>query len=111
MIFMNNKDLNLLDQGAFEMAAECLKAIAHPVRLRMIQMMLQGRFTVGELAEANEVLSHVASEHLRLMQRCRLLESEREGKKVYYKVADPHLNQIMQCIEKRFSEMSLPGGI
>lgn len=88
--------------GALEQAAECLRTIAHPHRLRMIQMLLQGRFTVGELAEACGIPSPMASEHLRLMQRCGLLRNEREGRKAYYQIAEPHLAHIMACIEGRF---------
>jgi len=33
---------------AFAQAAECLKTLAHPARLRMVQLLLHGRFTVGE---------------------------------------------------------------
>jgi len=87
---------------ALEMAAECLKILAHPHRLRMVQMLLRGRYTVGELAEACEIPSHMASEHLRLMQRCGLLTSEKDGRKNYYEVAEPHLENIMQCVEARF---------
>ena len=93
---------NLLPLEALTTAAECLKTIAHPHRLRMIQMMLHGRYTVGELAEACEIPSHMASEHLRLMQRCGMLASEREGRRAYYRVAEPHLQDIMQCVEGRF---------
>lgn len=87
---------------AFAAAAECLKILAHPVRLRMVQLLLHGRYTVGELAEDCDVPSNVASEHLRLMQRCGFFTSEREGRRVYYIVAEPHLREIMQCIESRF---------
>lgn len=83
-------------------AAECLRVLAHPHRLRMIQMLLAGDFTVGELAAACELPNAMASEHLRLMQRCGLLTSEKEGRKVFYRVAEPHLKNIMQCIEDRF---------
>ena len=83
-------------------AAECLRTLAHPHRLRMVQMLLQGRFTVGELAEACDIPSHMASEHLRLMQRCGFLSAEKEGRFVYYSVAEPHLASIMSCIESRF---------
>ncbi|MFM8538222.1 MAG: ArsR/SmtB family transcription factor [Planctomycetaceae bacterium] len=83
-------------------AAECLKALAHPHRLRIVQMLLGGRFTVGELAEACEIPSHMASEHLRLMQRCGFLGVEKEGRCVYYTIAEPHLASIMACIESRF---------
>jgi ArsR family transcriptional regulator, zinc-responsive transcriptional repressor len=87
---------------AMEQAAECLKTLAHPHRLRMVQMLLRGRYTVGELAEACGIPSHMASEHLRLMQRCGLLGSEKDGRKTYYQVAEPHLASLMGCIEGRF---------
>lgn len=88
--------------AAFAQAAECLKTLAHPVRLRIVQLLLHGRYTVGELAEDCEVPDNVASEHLRLMQRCGFFTSERDGRKVYYQVAEPHLKNIMKCIEDRF---------
>jgi ArsR family transcriptional regulator, zinc-responsive transcriptional repressor len=87
---------------ALEQAAECLKTLAHPHRLRMVQMLLRGRYTVGELAEACEIPSHMASEHLRLMQRCGFLSSEKDGRKAYYKVIELHLASILSCVEKKF---------
>jgi ArsR family transcriptional regulator, zinc-responsive transcriptional repressor len=83
-------------------AAECLKALAHPVRLRMVQLLLRGRYTVGQLAEDCSIPDNVASENLRLMQRCGFLASEREGRRVYYRVAEPHLKSLMACVEGRF---------
>ena len=94
---------------AFAEAAECLKTLAHPVRLRMVQLLLQGRYTVGELAEDCDVPDNVASEHLRLMQRCGFFTSEREGRKVFYQVAEPHLQNIMDCIESRFLKYTSSG--
>ncbi|MFT4588338.1 MAG: DNA-binding transcriptional ArsR family regulator [Limisphaerales bacterium] len=99
---MATRTLKLLDLKSLEQASECLKTIAHPHRLRMIQMLLSGDYTVGELAEACEIPSHMASEHLRLMKRCGLLEAERDGRKTYYNVAEPHLESMMKCIEGRF---------
>lgn len=94
--------LRLTPLEALGDAAECLRTLAHPHRLRMVQMLLQGEFTVGELAEACGIPSHMASEHLRLMQRCGLLDSRKESRCVYYRVADPHLQEIMACIAGRF---------
>ena len=84
-------------------AAECLKTLAHPHRLRIVEMLLRGRHTVGELAEACGVPSSVASGHLRLMQRCGLLAPERDGRSVYYRVADPCLKKLMRCVCERFA--------
>lgn len=96
------KTPKLTPLDAFEQAAECLKTLAHPHRLRMVQLLLRGRYTVGDLAEACGIASHMASEHLRLMQRCGLLSCEKDGRKAYYAVAEPHLESLMACIEARF---------
>jgi DNA-binding transcriptional ArsR family regulator len=94
--------LRLTDLDSLAQAAECLRTLAHPHRLRMVQMLLQGEYTVGELAEACDVPSPMASEHLRLLQRCGFLTSEKEGRKVYYRVVEPHLKSILKCVEDRF---------
>ncbi len=87
---------------AFAEAAECLGTLAHPVRLRFVQLLLSGRYTVGQLAEDCDIPKNVASEHLRLLQRCRILNSQREGRCVYYQVAEPHLASLMKILETRF---------
>lgn len=94
----------LTDLESLEQAAECLKTLAHPHRLRMVQMLLRGRYTVGELAEACDIPSHMASEHLRLMQRCGFMTSEKDGRNVYYQIAELHLADLMACIEARFGK-------
>ena len=100
---MNAKSkIRLTTIKALGQAAECLRTLAHAHRLRMVQMLLQGRYTVGELAEACEIPSHMASEHLRLMQRSGFMAAEKKGRFVYYTIAEPHLESIMDCIEARF---------
>lgn len=99
---MNKVQLRLTELEALGQAAECLRTLAHPHRLRMVQMLLQGDFTVAELAEACGLPSAMASEHLRLMQRCGFLTSEKDGRKVFYRVSEPHLKNILKCIEDRF---------
>lgn len=98
------KSRKLTPLPALEQAAECLKILAHPHRLRIVQMLIRGRYTVGELAESCGIPSHMASEHLRLMQRCGFLTSQKEGRRNYYEVAEPHLESIMSCIETRFGK-------
>ncbi len=102
MPMKKNNDATLLEMPALVEAAECLKTLAHPHRLRMIQMLLHGRYTVGELAEACGIRSHMASEHLRLMQRCRFLTMVKEGRNVFYQIAEPHLANLMACVNARF---------
>ena len=92
----------LTDLEALAQAAECLRTLAHPHRLRIVQMLLQGRYCVGELADACEIPSHMASEHLRLMLRCGFLTSSKQGRRTYYEVAEPHLGDLLACVERKF---------
>jgi len=92
----------LLAIEVLEKAADCLRTLAHPHRLRMIQLLLQESQSVGELAAACEIPSHMASEHLRLLKDRGFLKSERQGRNVYYRIAEPGLANIMQCVAMRY---------
>lgn len=105
--YVNGKDpempyRQLTSMDGLEEAAHCLRTLAHPHRLRMIQMLLRGEYAVGELAECCNIPSHMASEHLGKMRDRGLLTSERQGRQIYYKVAEPHLQDILNCLESRF---------
>jgi DNA-binding transcriptional ArsR family regulator len=102
MTTTKKRNLPPADMEALRQAAECLRTLAHPVRIRMVQLLLNGRYTVGQLAKDCGVPDNVASEHLRLMQRCGFFSSEREGRRVYYQVAEPHLESLLNCIESKF---------
>jgi DNA-binding transcriptional ArsR family regulator len=78
--------------------------LAHPQRLRLLQMLRQGRFTVGELAAGCGIPSHSASDHLRLLQRCGFLQAERNGRRVFYAIVDPLVHDILAGIECRFGK-------
>ena len=88
---------------ALSAAAECLKSLAHPNRLQIVQLLLTGQqLSVNEIADYCELNQPTTSDHLRLMQRCGFLESKRDGRTVYYSVSEPHLADIMACIQSRF---------
>lgn len=92
-----------LDIERLTEAAECLKALAHPHRLQIVQLLLSGqRLSVNDIAEHCELNQPTTSDHLRLMQRCGFLRSQKDGRTVYYTVAEPHLREIMSCIQTRF---------
>ena len=95
---------DLLCMEALEQAAGCLRTVAHPHRLRMIQMLLGGNHTVGELAEACDIPPSGASEHLGKMRDRGLLIGKRQGRSIYYEISEQGLGSIMDCIEKRFGE-------
>lgn len=100
------KRLTQIDPALLLLAAECLRCIAHPVRLQLIDILLQGEYTVDELAGLCELSQPATSGHLRLMQGKGLLASERRGRSVYYRVAQPQLASILDCIKTHLPESS-----
>lgn len=88
----------LFDMALVGKAADCLKTLAHSCRLRMVEMLLDGDYTVGELAEACDIPSHMASEHLGLMRDRGLLTCEKRGREVYYCVEKKGLKHIIECV-------------
>jgi len=83
-------------------AAQCLKAIAHPARLQMIEILLDQEMSVGELAEATSTPHNVASEHLSRMKNHGLLSSFRDGRNTIYRIEEPGLRSIIQCVQARY---------
>jgi DNA-binding transcriptional ArsR family regulator len=80
-------------------ATEVLKAIAHPVRLRIIAILSEGDEHVNGLAERLGVQQSITSQQLRILRMRRLVESVRENGFARYRLAEPHLRQMIQCMD------------
>jgi DNA-binding transcriptional ArsR family regulator len=91
-------------RGALEKAADCLRTVGHPARLKMLLLMDADEYNVGQLAASCGISSHVASEHLRLMERCGLLRRNRVGREAFYRIAEPGLRGILSCIIHRYGQ-------
>ena len=90
------------DPAIFREAAKCLRILSHPVRLQLVDLLLQDAYSVGELAEECGLLPHVTSEHLRKLETCGLLTKEKKGRSTYYRSAQDCVGQIMACIHCNF---------
>ena len=90
--------LNLLPDRVLDNAAECLKVMAHPMRLKMVNILMQGEFAVHEVAALCHTTPNQACEHLRLLKGHGLLSSERKGRTVYYKIQSLQLPSLIECI-------------
>lgn len=92
--------MDLLPSDALEAAAECLKVMAHPVRLKIVDILLQGEFCVNDIARLCEIPPHQACGHLRLLQGHGLLDSHRESRTVLYRVISPNLPGLIRCLRQ-----------
>ena len=95
----------LVDTAELEQAAEVLRVLAHPHRLRFVDLLLNRRLRVGELAEAAGLAPAAVSQHLNHMRAHGILAVERDGREAYYHVVSPHAHQLLACIrEHRHSQ-------
>lgn len=92
------KKSDLLPREFLTEAAECLKVMAHPVRLQIVDILMHGEFSVKDIAAICKLSPHQTCEHLRLLKGHGFLGSERRGRAVYYKIASPRLPKLLQCI-------------
>jgi len=90
--------LDLMPLESLQNAAECLKVLGHPIRIRMVEILTQGEFPVHEISDLCQLPPHQACEHLRMLKSHGLLKSNRRGRSVYYEIADPRLPRLLDCI-------------
>lgn len=85
---------------ALEEAARVLRVLAHPHRLKFVELLMGGRLSVGELAAAVGLAPHAVSQHLSHMRAHGILDVEREGRTAYYRVDNPNAVNVIECIRK-----------
>lgn len=88
--------------GIFDLqkSSESLKAMAHPLRLKIIKMLGENIMSVGELAWACETTSPVMSSHLRLLNDRGIVKKRRQGQKIFYRVTEPLFGRIVDCFTR-----------
>lgn len=83
-----------------EEAAGMLKAVAHPVRIAIVELLDNGaRRNVTEIFEMLGLEQAVASHHLGILKDRGVLSQDRQGKHVYYFLRHPRLVEIVGCIK------------
>jgi len=89
---------NLIPMARLERAAEVLRVLAHPHRLRICDLLLQGRVPVMAIADHLGIPHNAASQHLNIMKAHGIVGCCRRGKEVYYEVVDPRPAWLLGCI-------------
>jgi DNA-binding transcriptional ArsR family regulator len=69
--------------------AEVLKTLASPRRLEILHVLARGPIEVGRLAEAIGATQPNVSQHLAMLRGAGVVEAERDGREVRYRLADP----------------------
>ncbi len=82
-----------------EKSANMLKAIAHPIRIAILNHLDKSKqLSVKEISEALGIEQSATSHHLGILKDKGILLSRREGKNIYYYIKDPNITNIVECI-------------
>lgn len=80
--------------------AEFLKVLAHPVRLCLVRGMLEkGECNVSFMQNCLDMPQSTISQHLQKLRAAKIIEGERHGLEINYKVIDDRIEKIIKLLE------------
>ena len=87
------------DYKKYEEIAEILKVIAHPVRLCIINGLLEnGGCNVTHMQSCLGIPQSTISQHLQKLKSAGIIEGERNGLEITYKVKDKKIKELINCL-------------
>jgi DNA-binding transcriptional ArsR family regulator len=80
-------------------SAEMIKALSHPIRLRIVAMLCPGAAHVSAMAERLGLKQSIVSQQLRILRMNGLVAGERQDRFTYYSLAEARLRDLIRCVE------------
>ncbi|HEY8393545.1 MAG TPA: metalloregulator ArsR/SmtB family transcription factor [Thermaerobacter sp.] len=87
------------------------QALADETRTRIVYLLAAQELCVCDLAAILDLSLPAVSHHLRLLKALRLVQSRREGKNVYYSLADEHVLRLIQVAREHYAEEAAQASI
>ncbi len=93
--------LTTADIERMENAANMLKAMAHPVRIAILNLLEGGKkLTVTEIHQHLGIEQSSTSHHLGILKDKGVLSSKRDGKNTFYFLRDENFGKIVECLSR-----------
>jgi len=87
-----------ISDNTAERVTHVLKAVGHPVRLKIIELLERGEMCVGDICDALGEKQAMTSQHLNLMRDKDVLSCRRDGARVYYAIKNKNVIKLLYCI-------------
>ena len=88
------------NQPISEIKAELFKALAHPARIRILEVLSDGERSVGELQPLVGIEASHLSQQLAVLRRARLVASRKDGASVIYAVKDAQIVELLRVAKQ-----------
>lgn len=96
-ITMESK-MSALNEQALEYVAKYFKALAEPMRLKVLNALQDGEKNVSQLTQLSGGTQANISKHLTLLAQYNLVKRESRGTNVYYRIADPSVYELCELV-------------
>lgn len=83
-------------------ASALLKALSHETRLLMLCMLCEGEKTVTEIEHFLGIQQAVVSQQLSRLRSDKVVQTRRDGRQIYYRIADPQLAELISVLYKMY---------
>lgn len=80
----------------FKLKADFLKALAHPLRLAIIEQLKNGELSVSDLSHTLGIEQSAISKNLAILRQAGILRARKEKVTVYYAVRDPDMFKVLR---------------
>lgn len=93
---------------AFQTVSEVFKQLGDTSRIRIFWLLCHCKECVTDIAALLNMSTPAVSHHLRVLKNCKLINSERVGKEVFYSSSDSELSQLMHIMIEKVMEINCP---
>ena len=100
---MTRSTSELIRENDLEKMSETLKAVAHPVRLQIVNILMNGERSVGDLVRTLGTKQSLTSQQLSILKSRGVLKSRRNGNVVFYSLENKGVRNIMSSILKELA--------
>lgn len=84
-----------LDEDKILAMADLFKIFGDATRIRILYALYDDEHSVGDIAEALDMTQSAVSHQLKILRTSKLLKARRDGKQIFYSLADEHVHMIM----------------
>lgn len=99
---MQNKETE--EELLIQEMADLLKIFGDYSRIKIIETIMDTKFPVNEIASKLGMTISAVSHHLRILRQAKLVIAQRDGKEIYYIVADKHVKEIYDIAKTHIEE-------
>ncbi len=86
------------EEFVFKVKADFLGALAHPARLRLIELLRAGELPVGRLCARMDMPQPSVSKHLAILRQEGLVKTRHEGTTIHYGIRDPDVFRVLRPV-------------